>query len=591
MIASLHSFAECRRGGAAFLQSAARGADLGRYHARQQPNGDYCIHKVDIFQPTSKQNPGTGDHQVFGEEWMRQAADGTNERIKRGYKPPVHIGHHDPKTMEERPFAGHFENLRVEPNPDGIPTLYADIVDIPPEMFAQVMRNRIPYRSIEVNKPMGPPEVSSLAFMQSRVPHHKLPLLRVELVSGDLPNGVQFHDAEQPRQFAEVAERGGYAHAVAYTAQGEHHILVQQFAADYAPIEQPTAFMQGMQRRRDEEQDMPSRRSQHFSPGEMREEDYGDGEEDMGGEGGSIEDLLSQLSEEDLAQLGLLDDPMMDPQDGGDDIGLQDDGGMSMGITPQQLTSMIGEAVTRALAESNALGSAPTGVTPPPAAAGENTTQAAQFAEGRQTNASTAAAASRVDRIEAALFGEDGRGGLMGWMRDLKSANVLNAVTDQAYDEADAHHAALQRDGLADHFGKTAQKAIGDHIENRIAQFGVDQWAAWTPEQRSQKLGMNQWFAEFRQDLPGGTVAPPPSSNGVRPQQDDGAVQFSETPQQFAERQDIKAVFAELNIHPSPEDINTAQLAEAEWRAAGLGNKSVKLSNYIGLALASGGAS
>lgn len=590
MIASLHSFAECQRGGAAFLQSAARGADLGRYHARQQPNGDYCIHKVDIFQPTSKQNPGTGDHQVFGEEWMRQAADGTNERIKRGYKPPVHIGHHDPKTMEERPFAGHFENLRVEPNPDGIPTLYADIVDIPPEMFAQVMRNRIPYRSIEVNKPMGPPEVSSLAFMQSRVPHHKLPLLRVELVSGDLPNGVQFHDAEQPRQFAEVAERGGYAHAVAYTAQGEHHILVQQFAADYAPIEQPTAFMQGMQRRRDEEQDMPSRRSQHFSPGEMREEDYGDGEEDMGGEGGSIEDLLSQLSEEDLAQLGLLDDPMMDPQDGGDDIGLQDEGGMSMGITPQQLTSMIGEAVTRALAESNALGSAPTGVTPPPAAAGENTTQAAQFAE--TTNAAQAARAGRMDRLEAALFGEDGRGGVVGWMNAERNERVMNAVTDLAYREAAAHFAALERDGLAATFGEFQEQSFSDHVELRTKRHDVSTWSKWNDDQRSQALGVAKWFADFRSEVGGsGGVQPPPSSNGVRPQQDDGAVQFSETPQQFAERQDIKAVFAELNIHPSPEDINTAQLAEAEWRAAGLGNKSVKLSNYIGLALASGGAS
>jgi len=133
--------------------------------------------------------------QDFGKDFCEGAVQKFAEREnKDGYRPPVHIGHHS-ETGDEKKLAGFLSNLRLSNGNDGVPTVYSDIVDIPPDVFAEIYAKRLPYRSVEIKNPKVQ-EFSSLALMSSVVPYHKLALTQVEF--SDSPVSAQFWAGRAP---------------------------------------------------------------------------------------------------------------------------------------------------------------------------------------------------------------------------------------------------------------------------------------------------------------------------------------------------------------------------------------------------------
>ena len=136
--------------------------------------------------------------QDFGKDFCEGAVNKFTERESTdGYRPPVHLGHHS-ETGDEKKLAGFLSNLRLSNGNDGVPTVYSDIVDIPPDVFAEIYAKRLPYRSVEIKNPKVH-EFSSLALMSSVVPYHKLALTQVEF--SDSPVSAQFWAGRAPAKF------------------------------------------------------------------------------------------------------------------------------------------------------------------------------------------------------------------------------------------------------------------------------------------------------------------------------------------------------------------------------------------------------
>lgn len=277
--APIYNLSECP-GGHIFQDNPRYGADLlATYKSEKMPNGNFAIRGIDIFAATRRYNKATGKWDNFDDAWLADAERHFNEEAATGYYPPVHIGHHGKGPTR---FAGTLRNVRRETK-GGKPLLFADIVDMPPAVFADVAANRIPYRSVEINNPDAR-KLSSLALLDTTPPYHKFRLLHV-----DQPETVQFDDdAPHPVHFAGRDGSGVY-------------VIGQTFEAPYAAIDEPTRgkqiFMNGKQ--------------QQFQPGEQPEQ-----EDDAA-------DPFAGMSDEEIAELAAMLEG--DPEGMGQDPGYDDE--------------------------------------------------------------------------------------------------------------------------------------------------------------------------------------------------------------------------------------------------------------------------
>lgn len=209
------------------------GIDLGHsYKAKRQPNGDYTILDLDVFRACQRKNQATGKVDDFSEEWMAGAVQRFDELKRSGYLPPCHLDHHG-KDGFSQPPAGQIGALRLGKSKDGVPTLFADIVNVPAEVMAQMLKGRLAYRSVEVNNP-DVKEISSLAFMATTVPYHKLPILQLDL-------------DEAPSTFsAASSNRVLFAELYSVDPKQPHRAIVQKFYGEYGPWNAPTAMQNRM---------------------------------------------------------------------------------------------------------------------------------------------------------------------------------------------------------------------------------------------------------------------------------------------------------------------------------------------------------
>jgi hypothetical protein len=342
------------------IKRATTGIDFGkRYRAEKMPNGNFAIRDVEIFQACQRPNPATGAVDDFGQKFLETALSAFRERSSDQYLPPVHIGHHKGQTVANE-FAGHLILKRVENDKKGIPTLYGDMVEIPPRAFAEIMANRLPYRSVEINNPASG-EISSLALLSTEVPYFKFPLMRVEKVnfSASMPDTLCF------------SEDG-------FTPGGTGVCVTQRFSGEGAALTEPTQARQmfmGYGR-------------QHYADGDDDEQMMDDGE-DAGDP--DIEELLANLSEPELAelldQLGQDDGSGYDGQDdsmnpaAGDTSAMQGEDEMA-GPIGEQILQSLGELTTavQSLASSSPAAN-PAIPSPPPVSAHEPNAGAAHFSE------------------------------------------------------------------------------------------------------------------------------------------------------------------------------------------------------------------
>lgn len=163
----------------------------GNYQAIDHDNGFFSIMGIPIFAEVpagAKRNK-----ERIGEEWMDKAIEQNRMRRKEGHLPPVHIYHSD-ETAVKPSYAGKFvitHRGTITYEGTEIPALFANITDIPAEVFERIKTGVLPYRSVEVHD-WDNPEIDSLALMDTDVPFFRMAMTTIgSIKKGKSPIGFK----------------------------------------------------------------------------------------------------------------------------------------------------------------------------------------------------------------------------------------------------------------------------------------------------------------------------------------------------------------------------------------------------------------
>lgn len=147
-----------------------------RYQADRNADGTWNVRDVPI---TAVADDLGEDMRWLTREWLQGAiAAAAKKHADDGYLPPLHVDHHF--RGEEVRGAGRFLLRRLgEHLYEGKPRLFAfaDLLRIRPEVFDELRRGELPYRSIEALDYANRSEVDSLALGDHWVPFFRMPLL------------------------------------------------------------------------------------------------------------------------------------------------------------------------------------------------------------------------------------------------------------------------------------------------------------------------------------------------------------------------------------------------------------------------------
>ena len=159
-------------------------ANPTNYRAEQAPDGSWTIYDVPVFS-AHERKLSTGEVWKCDAGWLGGALAAAKVRHAEGYYHPAHVRHHAlgaPGQDDSGVIAaGHVRfsrlgELRIAGKPT--PTLFADLVGVPAEVYQQIRAGRLPYRSAEILDTSSG-EIDSLAFLDHEVPFFRYPLLRV----------------------------------------------------------------------------------------------------------------------------------------------------------------------------------------------------------------------------------------------------------------------------------------------------------------------------------------------------------------------------------------------------------------------------
>ena len=194
---------------------------IAPYVAEQQPDGKWRIKDIPVFAEHNR------DGLDFDVDWMTSAIKKHASRRKEGYQPPLHINHHAPGERVQA--AGHFELTRVEQRMyEGKPTavLLADLTDVPDQIYEEIEKGKLPYRSVEILD-VSRPEIDSLALLDHEVPYFRFRNLKPDVVNR-LPEEVHRFAGEPMLLYH---KRGSGAGAI-YTFNDEESKVAKQYKDD-----------------------------------------------------------------------------------------------------------------------------------------------------------------------------------------------------------------------------------------------------------------------------------------------------------------------------------------------------------------------
>ena len=144
-----------------------------RYEATRNGMGHLTIHRVPIFVECER-----GDMK-FDAAWIAEAVKKARQAESEGYFPPLHIRHHDDGAMPQP--VGFFKIVETGPmtfkGKERI-AIFADLVVTQPHVEDDVLKARLPYRSVEIFN-VDDPAINSLALLDHEPPYLELPMLMV----------------------------------------------------------------------------------------------------------------------------------------------------------------------------------------------------------------------------------------------------------------------------------------------------------------------------------------------------------------------------------------------------------------------------
>lgn len=207
----------------------------GRYRVTRHPDGTITVHDVPIFAECFRAPKPRADGTMpafdgnFNAAWIREAVRNAQQRHSEGFFGPVHVRHHEKTAVgEEARRAGTFQVtgtsvIRYEGQPRL--AVMADITLTDESAQFDVLKERVPYRSIETLHPATRPEFDSLALLDHEVPFLRLPNMTI----GEVDDQSSEDGAVPCGTFSEPWEMGALDDAgpmVAYFSQGERTALL-----------------------------------------------------------------------------------------------------------------------------------------------------------------------------------------------------------------------------------------------------------------------------------------------------------------------------------------------------------------------------
>lgn len=192
--------------------------DRNQYEATQNEDGTYNILGVPVFGEVPA--GAKGNKEAIGREWMAAALKAFRRDSKGGYLPPLHLHHHG---FDDTRRAGHFRLTKLQRilyEGKGMWALFADLVQIPADIFAMIRDGEFPYRSVEIvdvdSEEEGERRISSLALLDDDEP-----FFRFKLLNGDTIRAADL----KPMPAAllplfQAAIRGGARTAVLFSFKG-----------------------------------------------------------------------------------------------------------------------------------------------------------------------------------------------------------------------------------------------------------------------------------------------------------------------------------------------------------------------------------
>ena len=146
------------------------------FESTLDPHGTLTIHRVPIFCVCER-----GDTE-FDEAWVNKAVAKAQRAEAENYLPPLHVKHHEPGGADDAVRgAGFFRVLGTGPITLKGKTrlaVFADLIVTDPEIQAEILARRLPYRSVEIFN-VDKPELNSLALLDHEAPFLELPMLMV----------------------------------------------------------------------------------------------------------------------------------------------------------------------------------------------------------------------------------------------------------------------------------------------------------------------------------------------------------------------------------------------------------------------------
>ncbi len=165
----------------------------GKFTAQQNPDGTWNVYDVPIFAahtvtiPLENEDGELVNTDIkIGRKWMKAAMEKSVARFQNDdYLPPLHVHHHFMGKDTKRSGFFKLKSIRKEKlENESIWTMFADLLQVPSEVYSFVRRGQLPYRSVEIHDIMKP-EIDSLALLDDEVPFFRFKLLTI---GKEIPN-------------------------------------------------------------------------------------------------------------------------------------------------------------------------------------------------------------------------------------------------------------------------------------------------------------------------------------------------------------------------------------------------------------------
>lgn len=180
----------------------------GHYQARQNVDGTWDVKDVPVFSTVPKGVKGAP--RDITEDELREAVR-LHERMFTDdrFLPRLNVLHN--YGIHKATAAGFFLPRRVAPfrmKGETVPVIFADLIGVCPDVFAELQSNHLPYCSVEIRE-WEPLQFGALALLDTEPPFFEFPLITVNPTEAVTASAVRFQSDERSPAVAAFVSGSG----------------------------------------------------------------------------------------------------------------------------------------------------------------------------------------------------------------------------------------------------------------------------------------------------------------------------------------------------------------------------------------------